>query len=171
MPGPAPAVQRDTEPEKTNPGARNGHSGRFVFRAPLPPPGVHQNARFVNPAARNTTIQAYVSDVSATLRESAGPPPYPRFERAVISLEFIVPDRIHRDVLNYAAAFKPGIDLLCDFRHGRKLKLPGLGIIPDDDSSHLQVGFIKMRVTRPDEDAGVIVTLEPGEGDEGRLFS
>jgi hypothetical protein len=73
----------------------------------------------------------------------------PHFDRARLSLEFVVPDNRRRDVANYLGAFKPGIDALVD-----------VGLIPDDDHLHLQIGALTMRVAAKGEQSGVNVLLE-----------
>ncbi len=60
-----------------------------------------------------------------------------RFERAIIALELIVKSVRRRDLDNWWARFKPGMDALVR-----------AGIIPDDDIEHVQHGEITVTVDR-----------------------
>jgi Holliday junction resolvase RusA-like endonuclease len=121
--------------------------GTLRFHCPLPPAELHQNAR-LHHYARNTATQAYRRDVCIYALEAMLLTKTRPFDRARLSLKFIVADRRRRDVANYFGAFKAGIDALVD-----------AGIIPDDDYRHLSIGSVTMEANLGAPPV-VLVTLE-----------
>jgi Holliday junction resolvase RusA-like endonuclease len=106
------------------------------FSCPLPPPECHQNAR-VDKFERNKATQAYRRDVALCFIEATQFTRMVPIDPARLSLTFIVPDNRRRDVLNYAGAFKAGVDALVD-----------VGIIYDDSWQHLSIGSISMAMNK-----------------------
>lgn len=128
-------------------------SEAFEFVAPLPPREISQNGSQSSHYWHNKGVQEFREMVRNVARVAAGRPGVPHYEHARLSLTFVVRNRIRRDILNYAGAFKPGIDALVD-----------VGMLKDDSFEYLQIGRLEMRVVEPGEEPGVIVRVESIEG-------
>lgn len=145
-------------------------SAAITFRCPLPPAELHQNSRChwrAKAAAtalyrKETMVFAWEAGcnvcpwIPLPITQHRAPEFWakrkPAFERAVLALEFVVPDKRRRDVANYLGAFKSGIDGIVD-----------AGLIRDDSSEHLKIGRLDMRVRERGEEPCVVVTLEAAD--------
>jgi hypothetical protein len=121
----------------------------FTFTAPLPPAECSPNHR--KRWERIKAITQYRRDVGFCIAEArqAQKVPALAFERATLHLVFVLPDRRRHDCDNLLAAFKAGCDAIVDAE-----------LLVDDDSRHLSIGSVRTRVREPNEQSGVVVTLE-----------
>lgn len=129
---------------------RSSYNGALVAETftcflDLPPRELHQNtARVGHWSVKSKAVKLYRSAAHA-MAIAAGRPRSCPWRAARLSVQFRVPDKRRRDVLNYLAALKSGIDGIVD-----------AGVLVDDDK--LEIGSVYMMVDRDLE--GVVMRFD-----------